>query len=401
MDKQNFLPNTWKLLKLSQIVKINSGIALPSIFRYQEKYDGGEIPFYKVAQMNNHDSLMTDADLYFNADIAKRENIKIFPKGSVLLPKRGGAILTNKKRMMTIDASYDSNIMGLKANNQLLSDDFLFAFLQNIDLSNFIESSTIPQINNKHIEMMYIPLPPLDEQKRLISLLDTLFAKIDRSIELLSENITAADLLLPSALNTVFGELEEKWKIVPVGQVTNCIVPQRNKPKEFIGDIPWITTDDLVLFEHISKSTKGLGLTRDSIKEVQSKTIPAESVLMSCVGDLGIVAISDKEIVVNQQLHTFQCHESLLNTYLQYALYVKKDFMYQIANITTVAYMNKAKCNSIPIPLPPLHIQTKTVEYLDSIRTKVEILKQVQNDKITHLKALKASILDRAFKGEL
>ena len=65
-----------------------------------------------------------------------------------------------------------------------------------------------------------------------------------------------------------------------------------------------------------------------------------------------MVAISDKEIVVNQQLHTFQCHENLLNTYLQYALYVKKDFMYQIANITTVAYMNKSKCNSIPIPSP-------------------------------------------------
>jgi type I restriction enzyme S subunit len=116
---------------------------------------------------------------------------------------------------------------------------------------------------------------------------------------------------------------------------------------------------------------------------------------------LGIVAIADDEIVVNQQLHTYQCNDNLINTFLMYALFVKKDFMYKIANITTVAYMNKSKCNSIPISIPPLQTQQKVVAYLDEISQKLEKIKQLQKEKMAHLKALKASILDRAFRGEL
>ena len=57
--------------------------------------------------------------------------------------------------------------------------------------------------------------------------------------------------------------------------------------------------------------------------------------------------------------------------------------------------------NSLELPLPPLNIQQKTVTYLDSISQKIEKLKQVQKEKMQSLVALKASILDQAFKGEL
>lgn len=231
--------------------------------------------------------------------------------------------------------------------------------------------------------------------------MDILFAKIDKATALHQKNIDEANVFMASVLNDVFGELEEKYETVAVGTITDCIVPQRNKPKQFIGDIQWITTDDLILFSNVSKSSKGLALRRVEIEESQSKIIPKESVLMSCVGYLGMVSIADVEMVVNQQLHTFQCSEVINNKFLMYALYVKKDYMYSIANITTVAYMNKSKCNSIPIPVVPLNIQQKTVTYLDKISQKIKILKRVQNDEMKSLKALKASILDKAFRGEL
>ena len=49
-----------------------------------------------------------------------------------------------------------SNTMGLKAKNKFISDDYLFVVLNNIDLSKYIDESTIPQINNKHIDRMSI-----------------------------------------------------------------------------------------------------------------------------------------------------------------------------------------------------------------------------------------------------
>ncbi|SFV69489.1 Type I restriction-modification system, specificity subunit S [hydrothermal vent metagenome] len=55
----------------------------------------------------------------------------------------------------------------------------------------------------------------------------------------------------------------------------------------------------------------------------------------------------------------------------------------------------------IKTPFPPLKTQQKTVQYLDQLSEKTEILKQVQHDKMQSLKDLKASLLDRAFRGEL
>lgn len=163
---------SYNVTALSQVVKINSGIALPSIFK--ESHASGAIPFYKVAQMNNHAEIMTGSEILFSSEISKVHKVTVFPKGSVLIPKRGGAILTNKKRILVEDASYDSNIMGLKANNQLISDEYLFAFMQSIDLSDFVDASTIPQINNKHIDQMMIPVPSLSEQEKAVQHINAL-----------------------------------------------------------------------------------------------------------------------------------------------------------------------------------------------------------------------------------
>jgi type I restriction enzyme S subunit len=63
--------------------------------------------------------------------------------------------------------------------------------------------------------------------------------------------------------------------------------------------------------------------------------------------------------------------------------------------------MSQKKMNIIQFVIPPLNIQQKTVTYLDQISQKTEQLKKVQQEKLQNLKALKASILDKAFRGEL
>ncbi|MFS2224373.1 restriction endonuclease subunit S [Pantoea sp. B65] len=182
---KNGLSEIFKTLKLnhqvvplSSVVMINSGIALPTVFK--NGFSNGEIPFFKVAQMNNHHENMIGPEITFNQQISKEHKIKIFPKGSTLIPKRGGAILTNKKRMLLEDASYDSNIMGLKADESKIRDDYLFAFMRTIDLANFVDASTIPQVNNKHIDQMQIPLACLLEQATTVERVNSLVKKTER-----------------------------------------------------------------------------------------------------------------------------------------------------------------------------------------------------------------------------
>lgn len=89
----------------------------------------------------------------------------------------------------------------------------------------------------------------------------------------------------------------------------------RDKPKSFTGDIPWITTGDLNTTGYTTGSKSGLGLTIDEIKQVKRKIIPKGSVLMSCIGDLGLTTVTDREVVINQQLHSFQCSDEINNLF--------------------------------------------------------------------------------------
>lgn len=98
--------------------------------------------------------------------------------------------------------------MGLKADNKILSDEFLFAFLDSINLANFVDTSTIPQINNKHIEMMSISTPPLPIQQKVVDYLDSVSEKIQKVKSIQKEKMESLKALKASILDKAFrGEL--------------------------------------------------------------------------------------------------------------------------------------------------------------------------------------------------
>lgn len=167
----------WKnqLLPLSDYVEKLSGIALPEIYKnWNWEWN---IPFYKVWEMNNDGLIMKWATLFFNQELAQTYKIKVFPKWTIVFPKRWGAIFTEKKRILTEEASYDSNVMWLKANNKHLSDEYLFVFMKFIKLWDYADDAGIAQINNKHIDLMKIPLPPLPRQHEIVAHLDRVFVE--------------------------------------------------------------------------------------------------------------------------------------------------------------------------------------------------------------------------------
>ena len=90
------------------------------------------------------------------------------------------------------------------------------------------------------------------------------------------------------------------------------------------------------------------------ISEVRARVIPEGSVILSCVGHLGIVSLAGTDLVINQQLHSFQCHECVNNVFLMHCLVFQEAFMYAKASSTTLPYMNKTVCNSIPVIVPSI-----------------------------------------------
>ena len=248
---------------------------------------------------------------------------------------------------------------------------------------------------NRHFKWMKeteIPIPALQKQRKVAATLD----KVTHLIDLCKQQLETLDLLVKSRFIEMFGDPvinPYKWIVKSVIEECECMVPGRDKPKSFTGDIPWITIDDLTINGITLCSKCGLGLTMEEIQQVNRKTIPTGSVIMSCVGNLGICSIAGKEMVINQQLHSFQCGKKINNVYLMYNLTYRKDYMNKWASSTTVLYMNKSICNSIPIMIPPLAFQQQFAAFVESTdKSKLAVQKQLET-----LETLKKSLMQEYF----
>ncbi|MGM9425867.1 restriction endonuclease subunit S [Hydrogenophaga sp. MI9] len=85
--------------------------------------------------------------------------------GSIVIPKRGGAIGTNKKRITTRETVLDPNLMAIHPMPKLLDLEFLFQWLLGFDLSSIASGSSVPQLNKQDLAPLQVPLPPLPLQQ--------------------------------------------------------------------------------------------------------------------------------------------------------------------------------------------------------------------------------------------
>lgn len=195
-------------------------------------------------------------------------------------------------------------------------------------------------------------------------------------------------------------EIPDKWLTAKVGLLCDCIVPGRDKPKSFTGYIPWITPPE-IKSDEIDDHSSNLKLSEKEISAVKGRIIPMDSVIMCCVGRFGISAIAKVPVVINQQLHAFIKSEIILPKYLMYHLRTLENYQNEIATSTTIAYLNKNNCNSMPINLPPLDEQKEIVKRIEELFAFADRIESRYTKAKAMLDKLPQTILAKAFRGEL
>lgn len=183
--------------------------------------------------------------------------------------------------------------------------------------------------------------------------------------------------LKPGYKRTEVGTIPEDWEVKQIQEMCGFIVPGRNKPRVFDGNIPWITTPDLKDGGTVRESKSLLRISLAEAKAVGSKIVPAGSVLMSCVGELGVVALAGCDIVINQQLHAFLPSTAVSGIFLAHAIKTRMAHIDSVATKTALPYLNKDNCNSIPIPVPPRPEQEAIAEALSDTDALVDSLEQL------------------------
>ncbi|MEJ6478366.1 MAG: restriction endonuclease subunit S, partial [Octadecabacter sp.] len=189
------LPENWQHVTVANVAYLRSGVAL----MHDEEQDSGEIPYLKVADLSlaENDNGITTSSRFVSDE--RRGDIIVV--GSIVFPKRGGAIATNRKRVSKVDMVGDNNLMAMKpfANETL---PFIGMWFNSFDLWVLNSGTSVPQINNKDIYPLELPLPPLAEQHRIVEKVDALMALCDQ----LEANLTTATTTRSKLLNALLHE---------------------------------------------------------------------------------------------------------------------------------------------------------------------------------------------------
>ena len=168
----------WTTSAVGEVVAIASG-QTPKGIETSLSLDG-DVPWFKVSSMNAPENLdgLRSSQFRLSRREAVRLGLRIFQPGAIAFPKRGGAIATNKKRRLLVEGAVDLNLMVLTATG--VAPEYLWWWMQKLDLASISNGSNVPQINNGDIASLPIEVPPIEEQHEIARRIETAFVWIDR-----------------------------------------------------------------------------------------------------------------------------------------------------------------------------------------------------------------------------
>lgn len=380
MDK---LPKGWKIVEWNEVLTIKNGKNQKNVID-----DNGLYPIYGSGGIMG----------YANDFICNEQTTIIGRKGSINNP----IYVTTK--FWNVDTAF-----GICAG-KYLDNKFLHYFCVRYDFTKHNKSTTLPSLTKTDLLKIQIPLPPLSEQIRIVTKLNTLFGRIDKSIDLLEENIKHTKGLMLSVLEEVFRDAENKWKFKRLKLATSKIgsgsTPRGGNDSYKASGISLIRSMNVHdgEFRHA-----GLAFIDDvQAEKLANVAIKKDDVLLNITGaSVARCSIVDDSILparVNQHVSIIRPTSELNPHFLQAYLIsptTKSKLLFNSGGGATREAITKSMIENLEVPIPEVKIQQRIINHIQKIKeVNSKIIIEYQS-KLTYLKALKSSLLDRAFKGDL
>lgn len=264
----------------------------------------------------------------------------------------------------------------------------------------------MPRANVKDILRFPIPLPPLEEQQRIVAVLDEAFEGLARARENAEVNLKNARELFTASLRSLFADNRENWPLRNIMDVCaefgrgKSRHRPRNDPRLYGGDMPFVQTGDLSRADHFlrdftqSYSAEGVA---------QSRVWPKGTVCVAIVGaTIGESAILEFEAcfpdsVIGMVPDPSQANPEFLDFLLQF---VKADLK-EAGKGSARDNINLGTFSDRMFPIPDLALQLVAIEQISEIDTNSWRLEIEYASKLQDLDDLRHSLLQKAFAGEL
>ena len=391
------VPEGWVWCCLSDVGKWQSG-STPS---------GGTIPWLKTGDLN--DGYINSIPEFITEKALEETSVKMNPVGSVLIAMYGATI--GKVGILTFPATTNQACCACSEFNGVYNKYLFYFLISHKDA--FIRKAgggAQPNISKEIIVNTPIPIPPAREQERIVNAIESWLCVIDGVVvaqqDLLSRVEDCKSKVLDLAIhgklvpqdstdepaiellkrinpdfnasdNLHYEDIPQSWTVCRLSDVcVDFIVPQRDKPKIFDGDIPWCRIEDIE-GKYLNGSLSGRLVSKKTIQQMNMRICPVGTVICSCSASIGTQAIVTQPCCTNQTFIGLVPDDRFIyNEFLYYFLSSQTEQFLDIGTGTTIKYISREKFEEYRIPLPPLVEQRRIVERIEYCFL---LLKQIQS----------------------
>ena len=354
--------------------------------------------------MKDLDKLEGDQPIYGASGFIKNVNFYHQEKEYIGIIKDGSGI----GRTMLLPAK--SSVIGTiqyilpKESNSI---HFINYALQSLDLSKYKQGAAIPHIYFRDYGETEIVVPPLEEQKRIVAVLDKKFAQIETLKTAAEKNLQNAKQLFQAELEKAFSNTSwEKKRLGDCGTFKNGMNFASTESGYSIHSLGVGDFKNLYKIENT-----------ETLSEISLNAAPSEEYLLKD-GDIVFVRSNGNKELVGRCLLVYP--KNIPTTYSGFCIRFRKDFDQLDADFllhfmksdksrkilnrkegANISNLNQKILGDFEVPLPPLEEQKSIVAHLDSLSEKVHQLEEIYTKQLADCYEIKQAFLQKAFEGEL
>jgi type I restriction enzyme S subunit len=370
----------------------------------------GEVCEISTGKSNTEDAIENGDFAFFDrSKIVKRSSKFLFDCDAIIVAGEGQTFLPK-----FYSGKFDLHQRAYAIYNFDKSVSVHYAYKYLIHFHKYFESvavgATAKSLRLRHFQDLPIPIPPLPEQQRIVTILDECFAAIDKAKANAEQNLLSANELFENAAQTIFAQRGIDWEEKLLGEFAtfrngiNYTKGSKGEKIKIVGvkdfkDSYWVPDNDLVEVSLDGNINETDLLKEGDILAVRSNGNP------QLIGRTLLAGKINEKISHSGFTIRIRLNSKIVNTnYLCHFLKIQqtRKTLVESGNGVGIRSLNQGSLSSLKIPFPKsLNEQVMIIDKVDSIAEQSHKLKEIYQRKINDLEELKKSILQKAFAGEL
>lgn len=338
--------------------------------------------------------------IYGTGGLIGYANQFLYDKPSVLIGRKGtiSKVKYIEHPFWTVDTLFYTIV-----NTELVIPKYLYYLMSQIDLNIYNEGTTIPSLRIETLYKLEFNIPSIADQEKILSYLNPLDSKIELNNKI-NNNLEQQAFAIFKSWFVDFelcnGIMPSDWNYGTIEDLASEIVCGKTpstKKKEYYGDdIPFITIPDMHNSVYTVKTERSLSLL--GADSQSQKTLPKNSVCVSCIGTAGLVTLVSTPSQTNQQINSIIPKENVSPYFVYLLMKTKSDEINKYGQSgSTIVNLNKTQFSKLECIIPSTKFLIKFNDLLEPIFNKILVN---MRENIT-LADLRNTLLSKLMSGEI